>query len=435
MPIDSHLEDLKKKTLRIDQFLRSACQRGFKERRRVYSRPFGGSSKDSLGPWPEFIFRGFECPRSRSGFCTPCGYSNVPSPKLVHRYLRPVYESLVAQTDFILRRFNQIVMANQRRRQPYPGFVRRYGEGREAMFGLAPTGSFFNDLEIPHPYRVKILDRIARYAKQHRIDLQLFLEASAWDIIRANSTGTLQELVPMLQELNTVVPMGLESVDCLVRNVLYCKGLSLEEFESAVRIIRKLELVPAAFVFAGVHSLTQSETIKDLESTLTYLRRLDTVPVLMISNLKSFTLAHLLYTIGRYRLLEPRTILALVQHLTELTSKRLRTEPWLMADPVGGPPKPVANPFTNPSMVTCKKCTYQVLYTVRRLREDYDLTSFHRRLESLKRCPCAHKYGRTVVAEQELAGKTTAIQRATRNIEFADCTKEEYVACLLNLKS
>jgi hypothetical protein len=143
------------------------------------------------------------------------------------------------------------------------------------------------------------------------------------------------------------------------------------------------------------------ETIYDVEKTLHYLRDKNVIPVIMINNLKPFTMNHLLYKYNRYNLPDPRTILKIVKILKRLSLNISTSEKWLMADPIGGPPEPEIHPFNNPKKVTCDKCSdiiYKAIcgdYTKSEpngLRETYDWVEFEEKLKSIEDCECKQKY-------------------------------------------
>ena len=415
---------LKQKTREINTFLRSAYASFFDRKGQTFEEPFGGNPLESIGPWPEFILHGFPCPRSLMGNCTPCGYSNV-EPVVPDKDL--VYDSLLCQIDNILDNFQIKVIPNQKRKPPYPRFKKRFTQGRDVMLAISPIGSFFNDAEIPSFYRKKILEKLVLFSQRHRINFMLFVETCAADVLKTYYSGELTTLLPSLQELNSAVLIGLESASDFVRNVLYLKDLSLEDFEESVKILKEMQIEAGAFVFAGVHSMTQTETIDDVNKTMGYLQRTDVMPVLMLSNLKICTLNHLLYIYNRYKMLDPRTIVTIVDGLLKRARGRERTEPWLIADPVGGPPQPEANPFDNPRAATCKECSQKILHSLRFLRETYDEKVFRMMLQDVRRCACHNSYEEMMRIHTNL-GTNTLYNRAMETIHFADGKKEEYVS-------
>jgi len=407
-------KELQKLGREINRYLRRAYQANVAARPQLYNRPFGGRPEESIGPWPEFIYHGLTCPRSAGGFCSPCGYSNVdPVPSKRHA----VYQSVLAQTDVILASLETEIADTQPPINPI-------------CVALSTIGSFFNQFELDAEYRRKVLQKFVSFQCRTGVDLRIFLEAHPADIIRSHKKGELEELNQSLQVLHTTVILGLESVDAFARNTLYLKGLELTDFELAVGILRSYGLEAGAFVFAGLHSLTELETIQDVQATLGYLRREAVLPVLMIANLKEFTLNHLLYWLGKYDMLDPRTIASLFRLLTEFAVDKRNQVPWLAADPVGGPPPPAANPFATRRKATCDACAGAILESIRRVREDYDWGLFGRSQRLVDRCSCKQRYVDRIEAQLAQARQQDLIQRVAEDLEAAVLEKERYVRAM-----
>ena len=418
-------------SVEINRILRKQYTNAFCRNESIPCKPFGGSPIESIGPWPEIIYKGFRCPRSEEGLCTPCGYSNIvkaPNDRVI------VNKSLLSQTKFIIEFFDEIVLKNQRRKQPYPTYDKRYPNGRDVMMALATTGSFFCDSELDKKTRVEILEMIRSYIKDKEINIQIFLESHTLDIIDFYEKGKFNDILPVLKELNAVIIVGLESTDNFHRNVLYCKNLQMGDFEKAVDIIKnKLGLIAGAFVFVGFHSMNEYETIADVRKTISYLSNMETMPVIMISNLKHYTMNHLLYVHNQYSLPDPRTVLSIVKMLKVFTSNMLKTENWLFADPGGGPPDPTIHPFNNPRKITCDKCSKLIWKAIcgdygvnepNGLRETYNWEDFEEKIQPIDNCNCKIVYEEYV---SKLRNKDLPIiDRATQNIDSAKNVAEVY---------
>lgn len=394
-------------------------------------KPFGGPPNQSIGPWPEFIYRGFKCPRSEKGLCSPCGYSNIPA---IPADRKAVNKSLILQTEYVLSSFDEVVLKNQRRKKPYPAFRRRHPDGDDVMFVLTPTGSFFCDAELDHSVRIQILQMIASGIASKRVNAQIFVESHVLDIIDFHEDGKFPSIMPMLKELNTVLILGLETTDDFNRNILYCKQFDMEDFEKAVDIVKnKLGLETGAFVFAGHHSMSEYETLVDVRRSFSYLRDLGVMPVLMISNLQPYTMNHLLYHYGEYRLPDPRTILSLVRTLADVSPALTGTERWLFADPRSGPPDPALHPFNNPRAITCGECASTILAAIcgdyelsnpNGLRETYDWDEFEKKIIPTNECRCRLLHENHL---KELARREASIvERAKVNLDLAIKRAEAY---------
>lgn len=420
------------KSMEINRILRKQYTSAFCKNESIPCKPFGGSFLESIGPWPEIIYKGFRCPRSEVGLCSPCGYSNiekVPNDRVI------VNKSLLFQTKFIIEFFDELILKNQRRKQPYPAFDKRYPNGKDVMMVLTTTGSFFCDSELDEKTRGKILKIILSYIKNKEVNIQIFFESHCLDIIDFYEKGKFNGILPILKELNAVVIVGLESVDDFNRNVLYCKNLQMSDFEKAVDIIKnKLGLIAGAFVFVGFHSMNEYETIADVRRTISYLLNdMETMPVIMISNLKPYTMNHLLYVHDMYNLPDPRTVLSIAKTLKVFTSGMLKTENWLFADPGGGPPEPAIHPFNNPRKVTCDKCSQLIRkaiwgdYDVNEpngLRETYNWEDFEEKIQPIDNCDCKITYEEYINKLRN--DEAPLIERATQSIDTAKNGIEVY---------
>ncbi len=419
--------EIQKRTKQLNLCLREKYLQFLEKEPQTYCKPQGGEAVNSIGPWPEFIFHGLACNYNKKGFCTPCGYSNIPP---VLEDDSQAYEALLAQTEHIVGNPIEHILDAQRRAEPYPNFPKRFKEGKNAMMALSPIGSFFNGRELPLVIRIKILQKVADVVQEHKLNFQLFIEVHADDVIEANKKDEIQPVLHLLKELNTVVLIGLESIDQVVREILFFKDLRLFNFETAVDILRKHELEVGAFIFAGVHSMTEKETIQDVKSSLKYLSDRNVVPVVMLANLQKYTLNHLLYVHGRYRMLDPWSILELICMLRTYSAGPETTDPWFFADPEGGPPSPVAAPFQNDKKIACGLCSNRILNIIRRLREDYDWERFDLGQMALKDCACRNEYREFLKEQAETEGKIDLLDRAYENIMFADSAKNHYTSSL-----
>lgn len=415
----------------INKTLRARYNNIFSKTEVIPCKPFGGSPMESIGPWPEIIYKGFKCPRSEMGLCSPCGYSNiekVPQDRIT------VNKSLLFQTEFIINFFDQIVLKNQRRGQPYPAFDKKYSKGKDVMMALATTGSFLCDVELDEKTRINILEMILSFVRSEEINIQIFFESHAVDVIRFYEKCKFDNILPILKELNAVIIVGLESIDDFNRNVLYHKNLQMGEFKKAVDIIKnKLGLIAGGFVFVGLHSMNRYETLIDVRRSLFYLKEQEIMPVIMVANLKPYTMNHLLYMYSRYNLPDPRTILSVIKMLKVFTSTTLKTEEWLFADPGGGPPEPTLHPFNNPRKTTCDKCSQIIWkaicgdYSVNDpngLRENYEWKSFEEKIRPINNCDCKVAYEEYI--EKLKSDEYPLIVRAKKNINFAKNILEEY---------
>ena len=416
-------EMIKMSSKEINKRLRECYQQEAWQNNSIPCKPFGGSPKESIGPWPEIIYKGTICPRSAQGLCSPCGYSNVPE---IVENRTVANKSILFQTKFILEFFDELILQNQRRKKPYPNFHRSYSDGTDCMFALTTTGSFFSEAELDRNTGIEILDMFVNYFNKNKINPQVYIETHAHDV-KFYERGYFEEIKEHLQALNAVVVVGFESLDNFARNILYCKQLDKKDFEKAVSIIQKeLNLVAGAFVFAGLHSMNDYEVIEDVRNTIIYLKDRKIIPVIMICNLKPYAMNTLLYKYKRYNLPDPRTILEIVKMLKEFSPDISTAEKWLIADPVGGPPEPEIHSFNNPRKITCDRCA-DIIYKAifgdynlsgpNGLRETYDWKKFEEKLSFIDDCECKEEYEKML--ERYRKNRIDLLQRAEANIKFA----------------
>lgn len=424
-------EIIQEKTRKLNVEIRRFAMQNDIYNYRITGEPLGGSIKDSIGPWPEYILHGIKCIRSEKGYCSPCGYSldGFAPCCLKKNELKIIREKIYQQAMKIIKYFDSMVIHKQ---------FRAFQDEERVYFVLTSVGSFFNDMEVPFELKNKILSKIQKIKEKKRLNIYLFTEVRPEDILEYESQGKLQRIAPVLNSLNTTIVLGLESIDETVRNYAYFKNLTLKTFEEAVKLLKNYSIKVGAFVFAGAHSLTQSETLKDFEKTVSYLYSHKIMPVVMIANIKICTLDHLLFILGKHRLIEPRTTLEIMRILRRKEEK-IEPEPWLIADPVGGPPEPVFHPFRNRKMVTCSDCSSVILSGLRYIRKTYKWNNFDILVRpETEECDCADDYKNFLKNEMQFH-KIPLQERILMNLEFAEKNLAKYYKYLLrrtlNLKS
>ncbi len=170
----------------------------------------------------------------------------------------------------------------------------QWGPG-ETEINLSSLGSFFDDQELSPAVRRGILHEVAR--REH-LEL-LGVESRANDITQRKILEAKSILGP---NRCLEIGMGMESRNSFIRNVCINKGLSLQNFEAAVRIIQKCGAHPVAHALFKPPFLTEEEAVLDAIETINYLDSLHVRRiVLMVCNVKRGTLVGELYEQGLYR--------------------------------------------------------------------------------------------------------------------------------------
>jgi len=359
---------------------------------------------------------GKKCPRSSVGFCSPCGYSHDGySQKKIKSLGINVGNYTDRQANIILKNFKNMVLDRQ---------FCSLSNDNKIYFVLTTVGSFFSDTEISFKRKLNILKQVHDLKDKDDIDLCFITEVFAEDIISYERNGKLEMLNDVLTSLDSTIVLGFESANDFVRNNLYLKGLTIEKFENAIEIIKERNIHPAAFAFVGTHTLTQKEIVDDFKNTVKYLYNLSVIPVIMVANLKIGTLDHLLFALSTQKVVEPRTVDTVLNILKD-NQKCLAPFPWLIADPVGGPPEPLIHAFNNKKMCTCNDCSYNILAALRYVRKTYDWGKYEMILSpEVRKCTCNAKYEHEIDIEENNVLELE--ERLKRNISIAEENLNNY---------
>lgn len=348
--------------------------------------PFGASIRESIGPFPEFILKGRYCSRSMKGFCSPCFYSRLPINMTSEDGFNFGYE---AQVKHIIEHFSDKVIQNQ------VGSIAHTFDTDKHIYSLVctPTGSYFDSREYPVQIRKNNLKRLYNAMREFNCEIVLHIESHAEDIITYFSDPDSEE-VELLQKLHARVLLGFESVNEVSRNAIYAKKLSLDDFQAAVYLLKEHNLSVGAFVFAGLFSLTEEETISDVNDSLIYLKSLDVSPVLMFANTQKYTIADVLLQDSKYKLLDSRTVYTIVKNVISVFGCNMNRDidPWFIADPKGGPPDPNLHIFNAPTSKTCPVCSEQIYNAIENLRITKNIEEFLKLESKLNDCVCKEDY-------------------------------------------
>lgn len=383
--------------------------------------PFGGSIKESIGPFPEFILKGHFCLRSAKGFCTPCFYSRLPIHNICDHQFDNGYS---AQVRYIVNHFDEVIIKNQIGRVAYPT------ADNQCVYGIVctPTGSYFDASEYPIEVRKKNLKVLINAMNQHKCKIALHIESHAEDVIHYFENPDFEE-ISLLHALNTRVLLGFESVNEFPRNVLYAKRLSLNDFEYAVSVLKEQRFPVGAFVFAGLFAFTDQETISDVSDSLQYLKKKCVSPVLMFANTQKYTIPDVLLENGKYKLLDPWTVATIVKKTINLFGCNMASDidPWFIADPKGGPPDPNLHIFNANTSTACPHCANTIYNAIEELRITKDKSKFYAALDSINHCSCKVKYNELLQDQVILAQQHSAHERADYLSQYANSVFDYYV--------
>ena len=379
--------------------------------------PFGGSIKESIGPFPEFILKGHFCNRSLQGFCSPCFYSRLPVHQICEEKFNFGYER---QVEYILQNFEKMVISNQ------IGQVAYNFETNKKVYGMVctPTGSYFDSYEYPSNIRKRNLRRIIDTADRYNCEIALHIETHVEDVINYFHNPDMEE-IELLHHLHTRILLGFESVNNVSRNGIYGKGLSLNNFETAISILKTNNFPVGAFVFAGLFALTDEETIKDTLDTLYYLKDMDVSPVLMFANTQEYTIPDVLLSIGKFKLLDTRTVYIIIKNMIRIFGCDMKKDidPWFIADPKGGPPDPNFHIFNASTNTSCSKCADEIYNAIEKLRITKDIESFLMIEQTIDMCDCKAQYYDLIKIQAENLRKNNLRDRIIYSIQ---CAKNEF---------
>lgn len=376
--MDRTWEIQQKRITELSKNLRMQYYAEHKNEACIFDTPHGiaGNITESIGSWPEFIFRGTFCQRTFNGLCSPCFYSQFP---ISEKANGEVYENMVrSQFDFVINNFENIVIKRQ------------YGKSETGIvkFVLTPTGSYFDENEFPQKLRIEMLNKIDQVANKYNVKVFLHVESHCkdWNALDKHSKESREEIL-LLRKLNAKILFGFESADDYVSNVLYNKNLSMNEFMTAYDSAMADGLKVGVFIFAGLFSMNDALTIKDTCSSINFAVNRGITPVLMFQNIQQYTITDLLFRSNNILLLEPFTVMEVVLYLIKCVESKSGSD-WLIADPKGGPPVPEYNIF-DCARITSKENSDRIYKMICELRLSRDTEIFIKQALELK---CTNNY-------------------------------------------
>ena len=390
-----------------------------------------GMPTESLGPFPEFILPTHPCAKTLQGYCSPCFFSKVP---MSSRSSKEVYDSLLVQTEFIVKNFDDIVINYQARGDVLKDIY-------DVTFCYACNGSLFSNTETTQKTRYIAFKMLADEIERRRIKPLVYLETCVSDYIRFLKSDEFNVLYPLLKKLNAVILFGFESSNSITRNLIYLKDLSLSDFEYVISKNSELGIASGAFLYLGFHSMTQNEILNDAINSIRYLTSKNVMPVLMFPNIHEYTLTHLLYTYDRYNLIDPQTALKIFSFAQDITSNNKyfsenRCDQWLMGDLFGGPPPPPNNFFNNKNKISCDKCSELIRKTLQHARQNHCLYKIEDIESAISVCNenCITKYLDFIKKEELEFQDVSLIDRIMSNITFAENHCDEYLNNIKQIK-
>ncbi|MEE1282932.1 MAG: radical SAM protein [Acutalibacteraceae bacterium] len=379
--------------------------------------PFGGSIRESIGPFPEFILKGRFCKRSINGLCTPCFYSRLPEHNISEASFDKGY---LSQVDYIVNNFDELVVKNQ------IGKIAGHLSSSKPTYAMVctPTGSYFDNKEYPIYVRKSNLKKLLEISKIKNCNIVLHIETHVEDVLEYFKKPDKQE-ISLLKELNTRIIFGFESSNDFSRNIIYGKNLLKCDFEKSINIVSEYGFSTGAFVFAGLFAYNDAETINDVKNTLQYLKQLQVSPVIMFANTQKYTIPDLLLTHNKYKLLDAHTVLEITKMVVDIFGCDMsgNIDPWFIADPVGGPPEPNMHIFNSPQNTACSDCSKKIYTAIEELRITKNKKEFYKNYEELHVCSCNNDYLNLIQKNSVQSNQTNIAQRI---VSYIDIVKQQF---------
>ena len=403
-----------KRITNISLCLRNKYYRELLDDSCYFDSPHGiaGNMSESIGAWPEFIFRGTFCRRTFKGYCSPCFYSQFPIGKkeIGDNYLDMVRH----QFDYVIDNFDELVFERQYGRQ------NQITQNIPITFVMTPTGSYFDNEEFPQKLRIEMLYKLVTLSKKYKNGFHLLIECHCkdWSKLDLNSECTKYE-IDLLKKLNTRVLFGFESADEYIRNVLYNKNLEMQEFIKAYEGVIDNGLETGIFIFAGLFSMNDALTIEDVCCSIRFALDRNIAPVIMFQNVQQYTITDVLFRAEKINLIEPFTVMEIALHLIEEIEKRgMESMEWLIADPKGGPPVPEFDIF-DCAKITSQENALKIYNMICELRLTRDMNTFIFKAQDLKKTENYREYQcmlRHCFKYDQLPENTDRLLLSTENI-------------------
>ena len=183
----------------------------------------------------------------------------------------------------------------------------RLDAGDNALLLISPSGSMFDDWEVPPGAR----DRIFQLARSVRTR-GILCETRA-DTLTERGVASFKDV---FDDRQPGIGIGLESADPVVLRYCVNKTLRLPDYVAAVGLLRRYGVTSATNVILGAPLLTEAETIDDSVASIhwAFAHGSDEC-VLLPAHVKSFTFVEWLWRRAAY---SPPSLWALVEVLSRL---------------------------------------------------------------------------------------------------------------------
>jgi len=277
-------------------------------------------------------------------------------------------------------------------------------DNERLMLLISPSGSMFDDWEVPPAAREQIFRMI------HDVKCSTVLCETRAETIRDDA---IAQYVSLVGHKTACVEIGLESADPWILKYCINKPLNLSKFTTAIGTIRKHGAMSLANILLGSAFLTPREAIEDTVYSVKWaLSQGADRCIVLPAHVKPWTLLHWLWERNIY---SPPSLWSLVEVLArlgpELTPKVIISwyKPSYYESAEGDNPVEGTDCLSSP--LTCATCKS----TVVKLLDDYHNTQNFSTIQTLvgMQCECRIAWRRTL--EKQVTGSLA--ERVTRFYE------------------
>ena len=223
---------------------------------------------------------------------------------------------------------------------------------RPTDISIYNAGSFINDDEISENVQLKICKKV----KKHPTIKSLLIESRAEYIADKKILSLKKEL----SDKKLIVAIGLEAQDDKIRNVYVKKGMSKQEYEQAIKILKQNNVKIATYILIKPIYLTEKEAIEEAIKSAEYAFSTGSDEVIFESSfIQEDTIMEKLYNEKKFKPPWLWSIIEVVKKTYNLGDIRL-----------GGfndEPPPIAIPFN------CPLCSEKIKNSLQKYRETNDI--------------------------------------------------------------
>lgn len=298
----------------------------------------------------------------KSGGCTMCGFNCPKSSKQQYAWIAKYFGGQALHLVYWLGYFGIWKQSPQN--------LTIYNGGSFLNSGKEVPGS---KPEIP----LSLQSGIFRHIGQHPTIQKIFVESRP-EFITSSNIAPLNDL---LKGKTLQVGIGLESSNNRIRNGILRKGISLDSFNHAVKILKKHGVKSLAYVFLKPMHLSEREAIQDAVRTIQFCFETGVDEVsLSCAFIQDETKMCQQYQNGSYKLPQLWSIIEVIKQTTNLGPVRIGT--------FEDDPPPIDVPHN------CSLCTETVNRAISRYRNSFNIALF----DQLS-CSCLEAWQKEVYAQ------------------------------------